>query len=57
MEDWALQGLSSFTKLQTQLGAKAAAANMDMRGGGAGGGGSRSLRGRFKIPGDAAQDP
>ena len=26
-EDWALQGLSSFTKLQTQLGAKAAAAN------------------------------
>ena len=56
-EDWALQGLSSFTKLQTQLGAKAAAANMDMRGGGAGGGGSRSLRGRFKIPGDAAQDP
>ena len=34
MEDWALQGLSSFTKLQTQLGAKAAAANMDMRRGG-----------------------
>ena len=31
MEDWALQGLSSFTKLQTQLAAKAAAANMDMR--------------------------
>ena len=30
MEDWALQGLSSFTKLQTQLVAKAAAANMDM---------------------------
>ena len=29
-EDWALQGLSSFTKLQTQLAAKAAAANMEM---------------------------
>ena len=54
MEDWALQGLSSFTKLQTQLAAKAAAANMDMLGEG---GVSSSLRGRFKIPGDAAQDP
>ena len=32
MEDWALQGLSSFTKLQTQLAAKAVAANMDMLG-------------------------
>ena len=30
MEDWALQGLSSFTKLQTQLATKAAAANMGM---------------------------
>ena len=55
MEDWALQGLTSLTKLQTQLGAKAAAANMDMRGRG-----GRRLKipeGRFKIPGDAAQDP
>ena len=41
MEDWAVQGLSSFTTLQTQLATKAAAANIDMLGGG----------------GAAAQDP